>query len=350
MPSTFLQHLLLVQGGLLAVTVGLFLGHGLWLAWYTRRCQAAWAPAQAIAIAALGGATLSPTERAWLCTVPVRLQIRLFAHLAHNLSGTNKQELTGLARALGLLTRAETLCLSTWWWRRLQGARLLTLLGGGEHIVPTLFLDHEALVRGQAAEWAMEHPTPAVLQALLTMLGDVNGLCRFTAQDTLIHLGQVVTEPLARVLSVSAGLQVETALVVAVGLAGPCFFKPALRLSHSAAPGVRALAVTLLGALGGREGVQVLTALLDDDASEVRVAAAHALGKLHHWPAAAALAGLLRDRAWSVRREAGLALRALGSPGLLFLRRSLQDADAFAADMARQVLDLPDTASLVEAI
>jgi len=36
--------------------------------------------------------------------------------------------------------------------------------------------------------------------------------------------------------------------------------------------------VTLLGALGGREGVQVLTALLDDDASEVRVAAAHALG------------------------------------------------------------------------
>ncbi len=276
MSSTLLQHLLLVQGSLLAVTVGLFLGHGLWLAWYKRRCQAVWARAQAVAMATLAGATLPPPERQWLRTVPVRLQIRLFTHLAHNLSGTNKQELTGLARPLGLLTRAETLCRSRWWWRRLQGARLLTLLGGGEHTVPALFLDREALVRVQAAEWAMEHPTPAVIQALLTMLGDVNGLCRFTAQDTLLHLGRVVTEPLARVLSLSAGLQVETALVVAVGLAEPRFFKPALRLSHSAAPGVRALAVTLLGALGGREGVQVLTTLLYDDASEVRAAAAHA--------------------------------------------------------------------------
>jgi hypothetical protein len=37
-----------------------------------------------------------------------------------------------------------------------------------------------------------------------------------------------------------------------------------------------------------------------------------------------------------------LALRAVGSPGILFLRRSLSDYDAFAADMAKQVLDLPE--------
>jgi hypothetical protein len=40
----------------------------------------------------------------------------------------------------------------------------------------------------------------------------------------------------------------------------------------------------------------------------------------------------------------GLALRSLGPPGLLFLHRSLQDADRFAADMARHMLDLPDMA------
>ena len=77
---------------------------------------------------------------------------------------------------------------------------------------------------------------------------------------------------------------------------------------------------------------------------EVRAAAAQALGKLRHWPAAAALAALLRDRAWEVRRAAGFALRALGAPGLLFLRRSLQDTDRYAADMARHVLGLPDPA------
>ena len=71
---------------------------------------------------------------------------------------------------------------------------------------------------------------------------------------------------------------VETALEVAVGLADARFFSPALTLCHSATAGVRALAATLLGALGGREGVEVLTALLDDDVPEVRAAAARALG------------------------------------------------------------------------
>jgi hypothetical protein len=60
-----------------------------------------------------------------------------------------------------------------------------------------------------------------------------------------------------------------------------------------------------------------------------------------HWPAGPAVARLLRDRAWEVRRASGLALRRLGSPGQLLLRRALTDADPFAADMARQVLDLP---------
>ena len=96
-----------------------------------------------------------------------------------------------------------------------------------------------------------------------------------------------------------------------MGLAVARFFSPALTLCHSATPGMRALAATLLGALGGREGVEVLTALLNDDVPEVRTAAARALGKLRYWPAAAALATLLRDRAWDVRREVGLALRSL---------------------------------------
>jgi HEAT repeat protein len=92
--------------------------------------------------------------------------------------------------------------------------------------------------------------------------------------------------------------------------------------------------------------VQELLDLLTDPVPEVRATAAHALGKLGHWPAVSHLAPLLRDRAWIVRREAGLALRALGAPGLLYLRRYLTDADHFAADMAQQVLDLPSTVGL----
>jgi len=53
---------------------------------------------------------------------------------------------------------------------------------------------------------------------------------------------------------------------------------------------------------------------------------------------------LLRDQAWVVRREAALALRAMGAPGTLLLRRALTSDDRFAADMAKQVLGLPGTA------
>lgn len=347
--SIVLQYLVLLQGLLLVSILGFFFGHGLWLIWHKRHCQARWARAQAMVMATLAGAQLPQSERAWLRTIPRRLQIRLLTHLAPSLSGAQKRELTALAQALGLLTWAERRCWSMWWWRRLQGARLLSVLGGSEDIILALLQDREALIRAQAAELAMAQTTPAVVQGVLAMLGDENGLCRFTAQDTLLHLGQAATEPLVHVLSVPNALQVEAALVVAVGLAEPRFCVSALSLCHHAVPRVRALAATLLGALGGREGVEVLTALLADTVPEVRAAAAHALGKLRYWPAAATLAGLLHDTAWSVRHEAGLALRSLGAPGMLFLRRSLQDTDRFAADMARQVLDLPDITSIMGA-
>ena len=185
----------------------------------------------------------------------------------------------------------------------------------------------------------MEHPTPTVIKALLLLLGDAESLCRFAAQDALLRLGPLVAEPLVDLLGVhhrvghlwplrmTAG--VETALEVAVGLADARFFSPALTLCHSATAGVRALAATLLGALGGREGVEVLTALLDDDVPEVRAAAARALGKLRYWPAAAALATLLQDRAWDVRREVGLALRSLGPPRALVLVSQLAGCRPF---------------------
>jgi HEAT repeat protein len=89
--------------------------------------------------------------------------------------------------------------------------------------------------------------------------------------------------------------------------------------------------------------VNALTERLDDHEQEVRTEAARALGALGHWPAASRLAAALRDPAWIVRRESALSLRALGAPGLLFLRRALCDKDEFAADMARQALDLPET-------
>lgn len=347
--TTLLVWALVVEGVLLAGALALFCGHSLWLWQYRRRYQPRLTRARALLVAVLEEVPLSHADRDWLHTFPVRWQINLVAELAPSLSGVQRQRLTALAEEMGLMTRARQHCQSWLWWRRLQGVRLFTLLGGGGEVVLPLFHDRQAVVRAQAAEWAADHPSPVVLNGLLALLDDTNGLCRFAAQNTLLCLGSTVVEPLACTLSAASERQVEAALAVAAGLADPRLLRPALTLCHGASPRIRALAATLLGALGGCEGVQVLIDLLADPAPEVRAAAAQALGKLGHWPAVSSLAALLRDRAWGVRREAALALRALGAPGMLFLRRCLADGDRFAADIAQQVLDLPKATDLVMA-
>ncbi|MBV9108435.1 MAG: HEAT repeat domain-containing protein, partial [Gemmatimonadetes bacterium] len=102
-------------------------------------------------------------------------------------------------------------------------------------------------------------------------------------------------------------------------------------------------AAALAGAIGGDALVRRVEGLLDDPDASVRAAAAAALGHLGHWPAATRLAAMLRDPAWVVRSQSALAMRRLGSPGQLLLRRALDDRDRFAADIARQVLDMPET-------
>lgn len=98
--------------------------------------------------------------------------------------------------------------------------------------------------------------------------------------------------------------------------------------------------------LGGEKAVEALTARLDDTAPQVRAAAARALGELGAWTTCSALLRLLGDTSWPVRRESALALRRMGGAGLLTLRRALNATNPFAADMARQVLDLPESVYL----
>jgi len=269
-------------------------------------------------------------------------QIRLFSQIIPSLKGARRDTLTWLAGDIGLTGWAEKLCGSRLWWRRLQGIRLLTLLGGGEEVVPALLKDLHPAVRCQAAEWATDHPTPAVVNSLIEMLDNRRDPARFSIQDSLLRMGYPASEPLREALNSSRTSNLVGVLEVAIGLASPQFLTPALGLCSYKEPTVRTLAAKLLGALGGGEAAKVLTGMLSDQDPQVRQAAAAALGNLGHWPAATAVAGLLRDPVWGVRREAGLALRSFGAPGHLILRRSLSDEWAPAAEMAKQVLDTPN--------
>jgi HEAT repeat protein len=312
-----------IEVAVLILAVALVCGHALWL-WREQR----WSWPQlirgwAILAATLDGPVPPPADLKWLGSLPMRLQIRLFTSILVGLKGLGRERITRVARIIGLLSRVETLCGSPLWWRRLQGGRLFTLFGGGWEYMPTLLRDPHPLVRAQAAEWAVEHPRPGIINSLLILLDDGHALCRVKAQDSLLRMGSVVKEPLHRYLSSHLNSGVEAALRVAVGLADQRFLPVAIHLCRDASPGVRILAIELMGAVGGREAVDTLIRLLNDADPEVRAAAARALGKLGHWPAATTLAALLQDRRFEVRWEAGLALRALGAPGILWLRRAL---------------------------
>jgi hypothetical protein len=333
---------LLVVALLLAGGVLLVLGHGVavWLeeAAYGARMRAARA---ALADAIARGAPDDDTRSA-LRRLSHRRALALLEELAPSLAGPDAGTVREAAAAVGVLDRADRRCGARSWRKRVHAVRVLTALGGGEAVVPALLHDPRPEVRAAAAEWAADHPAEPVVERLVAMLAEDRAFMRSTVMDSLIRLRRDAVAPLARAIAQREGTTGPAALEVAARIASPALAEPAAARIADPDPRVRSWVARLLGALGGEEHAAAVVRLLDDPEPEVRAAAAVALGRLGHWPAAGAVAARLRDPAWRVRRDAALALRALGAPGELLLERALRDEDAFARDMARQTLDLPE--------
>ncbi len=346
MVSEYLLNIvMLIEIGLLILAVGVYFVHGLWLFLTEKRSLRQMTAARNSLARLLTSGTVKVEEIEALRQLPRDVQVMAFLEISRNLTGTGKERLRFVAREVMLLDRARKLCESRRWTRRLRGARLLARMDVADPIVEKLLADRHPAVRAQAAEWAAAHPSPAVISAMLAMLADPATQARFAVQDALLRMGAIIAEPLAAFLETHSGPPAESGLRVAEALAETRFLPAALRLSASENVGVRIAATNLLGAIGDSASAARLTELLKDSDLRARAAAAHGLGRMQHWQAASQLADSLRDSAWRVRRDAALALRAIGAPGTLFLRRALKSDDAFAADMAQQILDLPAAAS-----
>jgi HEAT repeat protein len=335
---------LAVEAVLLVVALALVFGTG----WRARRAARRWAAeseqGRRVLREVVRTGSAGRAGQALLAGLPTRVQVRLFTELAPSLAGRSRAHLRTLAGEIGLLARAEAMAGSRRWRDRLMGVRLLGALGAGEARVPPLLDDPHRAVRAEAVEWAGSHPTPALVERLVALLPRADRYNGFVVRDALLRVGPGAAAPVAAFLERHAGRHVLGALEVAAGLGDARFERAALRLSRDALPEVRARAAALAGAVGGAAAVEELRHRLRDPDAAVRAVAAEALGRLGDWPSAQGLAPLLRDPSWEVRSAAALALRELGSPGLLYLRRMLDDRDLFAADMARQVLDLPEGA------
>lgn len=340
-----LTTVMLIELGLLVFAVVLFFAHGVWLATSQKRLSRLTAAGRDSLARLVTSGAVNVEDMASLQALPKDVQVISFLEISRNLTGTGKERLRFVAQRIGVVDRARALCVHRRWQRRLRGARILSQLDVADPLVQTLLADEHPAVRAQAAEWAASQPSVAVISAMLELLADPATQARFAVQNALLRMGSVVAAPLRDFLEKHSGRAAEAGLRVAESLAEASFGPAALTLSRSEDVPIRVASAKLLGAIADASAAERLVELIHDDESRVRAAAAQALGRMQHWQAGSLLADSLRDRTWRVRREAGLALRAIGAAGVLYLRRALKGDDRFAADMAQQVLDLPEAAA-----
>lgn len=288
---------------------------------------------------------IAAEDLAPLRQIPAADQDELLIALGRRLDGVASLRLRDLAHQVGAVRRAAEWTRSLFWWRRLRGAQILTAVGGEEDLMLPLLDDPHPAIREQAVQWAAEHPTPAVIRAMLRLLQDPEDLSEFAILHSVIRMGPPVAEPISRYLVTWSGPALQRALRVAAARPRPQYAPAALRLASHPDSCVRAFAADILGAVGGAESAEALQRLLSDEDARVRSAAATGLGRSRFLPAAPEIAGLLRDPEWDVRRAAGLAVLEMGAVGRDLLLRAVTDDDPFASGMARQILDVVETGS-----
>jgi HEAT repeat protein len=150
-----------------------------------------------------------------------------------------------------------------------------------------------------------------------------------------------VSDLLAGVEQRGPAPELDASLARALGVARDPRASTALaRLMRRDSLEIRISAARALGQVGGPASVPTLIEALSSDAWPVRAQAAKSLGALRAADALESLERCLSDHAWWVRANSARALRELGEPGVQALRRTLEHADRYAADRAREQLAL----------
>ncbi len=244
--------------------------------------------------------------------------------------------LTEVARDAGLLRRAQRWLDHGRWHRRLRGLRVLDMLDHGERLPRRLLVDPHPVVRAQATGMLDARSGSTTVDDLVSLLADPDRRVRFAAKDALVRGGRVVVGALDRALrSGSADTRaLAEALEVARALGDPAFLEAARSLATHPDPRVRRGAVSLLGVVTGPRAVEVLAATLADTEAVIRAQAVEGLGRALARQHSTAIAALLDDPDWRVRRAAASALRLLGPIGVLLLRAARTSGAPRAAAIA----------------
>lgn len=236
------------------------------------------------------------------------------------------------------------------WWRRLDAARALGIVGelaDADRLRPLLEDPHPAVRLAATQALAAVDDPLLVRMAVVRYPGEALAVRLFTT-NTLRQVWRLAEAPLRELLSTAAARPMDLAawLALAESLNLPSLRPEITALAHHANPEVRAAVSRALRRYPHQASVEAVRRLLGDPQDFVRAAAAQALGVLRATEAEPELAHGLQDRAWWVRFRCALALALLGESGRAVLRRARQSPDRFARDMALLTSGLSEGAVL----
>jgi len=262
------------------------------------------------------------------------------------LKGSALEDIRVLYECLDLKKHGRRLNRSLFWWRRLEGVRLLGA-SGGEDVSSVLLkrlADSHNIVRLAAARSLGSVDDPNAIEPIVKIMSESKQMSRRQLAQTLIAFGPAahpylrglirkeITRPrdsrfIAMLLEVLALTgDIESAPEIRAAL-----MSPHLEIRIAAFKSTIILHLPL-------QPIEIINGLTDEQ-WPVRAQAALAAGKLADPSIVDELAKCLRDRFWWVRYNAGVALFQLGSVGIEKLEEVAQnDSDAFARDMANRTL------------
>jgi len=240
---------------------------------------------------------------------------------------------------------------SRFWWRRLEAARALSIIGTSKDgpAVRELLRDAHPAVQIAAASALPRVADEALFGQVMDDVFTMPKVTRNFLTGVLRQRAATAGEPLAaRIREGHKAKPNELAswIELAAALDDPRALEASLVHVEHASPAVRRTVARTLGRFAGPDAARALALAVKDAEPSVRAAAARSLGELGAGGATPLLAPMLGDPVWQVRLHAALALAQLGERGRAALRVAREGSDRFARDMATMVSGLTDGAIL----
>lgn len=322
--------------------------------WYDRARRAAFAGGRAALVKPVrdwlvADGSIEPVVRG-LAALPSAAVVGYASFFTRgNVPVEKRAELAAALHDARWIRRAVASAGSRRWWRRIEAARAIALVGTAEDrdAVRDLFDDEQPAVAIAAVDCLPRVADAALVGTVLDRYAALPVMVRHYLESTLSEMRELVEPVLVARLRADAP---PDALAHWISLAGALMSHPALRaagtLSAHPSDEVRSAVADALRRVPNDATMHTLSVLLRDESPIVRERAAASLGYLASPRALPMLQHSMRDSSWMVRRRSALALAQLGESGRLAVRALTDDPDRYVANMATVVSGLSGGALL----